>query len=181
MSVNSKMRAIADAVRSLFKWEDTAMLGLDEMAGYVGFAKQFIDDALVSVKNKGVTVGDNATIADLSSLIDSIPTGGGSGTSVDTCEMELYFTETTVMFSNYVVIGTDGKMQPMSMVQPVDALSQIVENAVSHSYAIFLMYPNCQMMTYGDATEVCSFDDTDGVSIHVIEINGDCMIHTIKQ
>lgn len=178
MSVNSKMRAIADAVRSLFLWEDDVMLGLDEMAGYVGFAKQCIDDALVSVKNKGVTVGDNATIADLSSLIDSIPTEGGGGASIEPCELNLRFPENTLLFYSYISLNDSGVMTPVTMVQHdfTQVASYTFTNAVPNSYVILTLYTTKDVSVYGSAERVMSFKDNSDCSIQVVEIHGDCAI-----
>lgn len=153
------------------------MLGLDEMAGYVGFAKQFIDDALVSVKNKGVTVGDNATIADLSSLIDSIPTEGGGGASIDTCTLQLVFPQGLIYYS-YISLDSNGTVTPVTMVYHNlnDAANYTFTNAVPNSYVILTLYTPKSVQVSGAGELAMSFKDNSDCTIQVIEIHGDCVI-----
>lgn len=177
MSVNSKMRAIADAVRSLFLYDDDFMLGLDEMAGYVGFAKQCIDNALVSVKNKGVTVPDNSAIMDLPALIDSIPTEGGGGASIDTCTLQLNFPQGLIYYS-YIALDSNGTVTPMTMIYHnlTEAASYTFTNAVPNSYVILTLYTTKDVRVSGSGERVMSYKDNADCTIQVIEIHGDCVI-----
>ena len=176
MSVHSKMTAIANAVRAFFKWDDKIMLGLDAMAGYLGYVNQLIDNAFQSIENKGVTVPDDATVFDLSSLINSIPTGGGA--SIESCSVYLRFAEFKLVYYNYVVIGADGAMQPMSMVQHdyISKMDREFENVAAHSYVILILNQTENVHIAGEAEIQCSFD-SDNLTILVIEVNGDCMIY----
>lgn len=75
MSVNSKMTAIANAVRDLRGMSGT--MGLDAMATNVNGAKTAVDAALAALTEKGVTVPDGTKVDGLSDLIAAIESGGG--------------------------------------------------------------------------------------------------------
>lgn len=77
MSVNSKMTAIADAVRDLRGMSGT--MGLDAMATNINGAKTAVDAALTALSEKGVTVPSGTKVDGLAALIAEIEAGGGSG------------------------------------------------------------------------------------------------------
>lgn len=73
MSVNSKMKAIADPIRSLLGISGD--MGLDEMATNLVTEQINVVNAFASVGNKGGTVPDSKVSANLVAAIESIPTG----------------------------------------------------------------------------------------------------------
>lgn len=73
MSVNSKMKAIADQIRSLLGISGD--MGLDEMATNLVTEQINVVNAFASVGNKGGTVPDSKVSANLVAAIESIPTG----------------------------------------------------------------------------------------------------------
>ena len=75
MSVNSKMTAIANAVRDLRGMSGT--MGLDAMATNINGAKTAVDAALAALTEKGVTVPAGTKVDGLAALIAAIEAGGG--------------------------------------------------------------------------------------------------------
>lgn len=75
MSVNSKMTAIADKIRTLLGL--TGTMGLDEMAAHLGTEQSNVTAALAAIAGKGVTVPDGSNSDSLAALIESIEGGGG--------------------------------------------------------------------------------------------------------
>ena len=73
MSVNSKMTAIADLIRSLLGLSGT--LGLDAMATNLGTEQTNINNAFSAVNSKGGTVPSCKVSGNLATAINSIPTG----------------------------------------------------------------------------------------------------------
>lgn len=71
MSVNSKMTAIADKIRSLLGI--TGTMGLDAMATNLGTEQTNIANAFTAVGNKGGTVPSSKISGNLASAISSIP------------------------------------------------------------------------------------------------------------
>lgn len=80
MSVNSKMTAIADQIRSLLGLSGT--MGLDSMATNLDTANTAVDDALAALVEKGVTVPDGTKVDDLAALIAAIESGGSGGGNI---------------------------------------------------------------------------------------------------
>ena len=76
MSVNSKMTAIADKIRTLLGL--TGTMGLDEMAAHLGTEQSNVTAALAAIAGKGVTVPDGSNSNSLASLIAGIEAGGGA-------------------------------------------------------------------------------------------------------
>jgi len=72
MSVNSKMTAIADKIRSLLGL--TGTMGLDAMANNLGTANTHVADALAALTEKGVD-STGKGLADLAALIAAIEAG----------------------------------------------------------------------------------------------------------
>lgn len=177
MSVNSKMTAIANAVRAFFKWDDTIMLGLDTMAGYLGYVNQYIDNAFQSIENKGVTVPDDATVFDLSSLINSIPTGEGS--SIDTCSVQLSFQAGKLIYYNYVSVDASGTIVPNTMVYHdfQVAADYTLNDVAQHTFVVLVMNQTNRVLVSGSGEHVCMFESSTGLSIQMIEINGNCAIY----
>ena len=77
MSVNSKMTAIADKIRTLLGL--TGTMGLDEMAAHLGTEQSNVTAALAAIAGKGVTVPNGSNSNSLASLIAAIEAGGGGG------------------------------------------------------------------------------------------------------
>ena len=77
MSVNDKMTAIADKIRTLVG--ATGTMGLDAMATNVGTANTAVASAITALTDKGVTVPDGTNVTGLAELISAIEAGGGSG------------------------------------------------------------------------------------------------------
>lgn len=75
MSVNSKMTAIADQIRTLLGL--TGTMGLDEMAAHLGTEQSNVTAALAAIADKGVTVPDGSNSDSLAALIAAIEAGGG--------------------------------------------------------------------------------------------------------
>lgn len=73
MSVNSKMTAIADKIRSLLGI--TGTMGLDAMATNLGTEQTNVANAFTAVGNKGGTVPSSKVSGNLASAINSIPAG----------------------------------------------------------------------------------------------------------
>lgn len=77
MSVNSKMTAIADKIRTLRGISGT--MGLDTMATHIGNEQTAITAALAALVEKGVDVPAGSTSDALAGLIGAIESGGGDG------------------------------------------------------------------------------------------------------
>lgn len=77
MSVNSKMTAIADKIRTLLGL--TGTMNLDAMANNLDDANTAVNAALTALTEKGVTVPDGTKVDGLADLIAAIEAGGGSG------------------------------------------------------------------------------------------------------
>lgn len=75
MSVNSKMTAIADKIRTLVGASGT--MTLDAMATNVGTANTAVVSAITALTDKGVTVPDGTNVTGLAELISAIEAGGG--------------------------------------------------------------------------------------------------------
>lgn len=73
MSVNSKMTAIADKIRTIMGVSGN--MGLDDMANNLGTVQADILSAFTAVGNKGGNVPSANVIGNLLSAIDSIPDG----------------------------------------------------------------------------------------------------------
>jgi len=73
MSVDSKMTAIADQIRTLIG--STGVMGLDAMATNLTAANNAVNSAIAAIEDKGVTVPSGAGVADLASYIAKIVTG----------------------------------------------------------------------------------------------------------
>ena len=73
MSVDSKMTAIADKIRSLLGI--TGTMGMDAMATNLGTEQTNIANAFTAVSNKGGTVPSSKVSGNLASAINSIPKG----------------------------------------------------------------------------------------------------------
>ena len=71
MSVNSKMTAIADKIRSLLG--STSKMGLDAMATNLSTLQSQIAAALTTIADKGVSVPSGAVAGNLSALIALLP------------------------------------------------------------------------------------------------------------
>ena len=76
MSVNSKMTAIADKIRTLRGISGT--MGLDTMATHIGNEQTAITAALAALVEKGVDVPAGSTSDALAGLIGAIESGGGA-------------------------------------------------------------------------------------------------------
>ena len=74
MSVNSKMTAIADKIRTLRGISGT--MGLDTMATHIGNEQTAITAALAALVEKGVDVPAGSTSDALAGLIEAIESGG---------------------------------------------------------------------------------------------------------
>ena len=72
MSVNSKMTAIADKIRTLLGISGT--MGLDAMANNLGTVQTNISSAFTAIGNKGGTVPSSKVSGNLATAIQSIPT-----------------------------------------------------------------------------------------------------------
>ena len=77
MSVNTKMTAIADKIRSLRGVSGT--MGLDAMATHLGNEITGLNAALAALTEKGGTVPDGTKVDGLAALIAAIEAGGGGG------------------------------------------------------------------------------------------------------
>lgn len=73
MSVNSKMTAIADKIRSLLGLSGT--MGLDAMATNLGIEQTNIERAFTEIGNKGGNVPNSKVSGNLVTAINSIPSG----------------------------------------------------------------------------------------------------------
>ena len=73
MSVNSKMTAIADKIRSLLGI--TGTMGLDEMATNLGTEQTNVEGAFTAIGDKGGTVPTAKVSGNLASAVASIPEG----------------------------------------------------------------------------------------------------------
>lgn len=73
MSVDSKMKAIANQIRSLLGISEE--MGLDEMATNLVTEQINVVNAFAAVGNKGGTVPDSKVSGNLASAIESIPEG----------------------------------------------------------------------------------------------------------
>ena len=73
MSVNSKMTAIADNIRSITG--TTGAMGLDSMANNLATAKANLDNSYSAIGNKGGTLPEIQSIHNLPVAIQSIPEG----------------------------------------------------------------------------------------------------------
>lgn len=89
MSVNSKMTAIADKIRTLLGL--TGTMGLDEMASHLGTEQSNVTAALAAIAGKGVTVPDGSNSDSLASLIAAIEAGGSIYTGSFTYESDKTF------------------------------------------------------------------------------------------
>lgn len=113
MSVNSKMTAIADKIRSLLGISGT--MGLDAMATNLGTEQTNITNAFTAVGNKGGTVPSSKISGNLASAINSIPKGvtvqrksgtfttNSSGAATVNCGFKpdaVFFTGTNPMSNN---------------------------------------------------------------------------------
>lgn len=82
MSVDSKMKAIADQIRTLIG--STGTMGLDAMATNLTAANSAVASAKTAIANKNVSVPSGADVTDLAALIESISAGSSllmSGTA----------------------------------------------------------------------------------------------------
>ena len=116
MSVNSKMTAIADKIRSLLGI--TGAMGLDAMATNLETEQTNVASAFSAVGDKGGTVPSSKVSGNLASAIESIPVGSteqvktgtvtgvsGSATTVN-CGFKpdaVFFTGTNPLYNNYKV------------------------------------------------------------------------------
>lgn len=82
MSVNSKMTAIADKIRSILGISGT--MGLDAIVSNLGTVQTNIISAFTAVDNKGGIVPSSQVSGNLASAIASIPSGGGSSVQIVT-------------------------------------------------------------------------------------------------
>ena len=89
MSVNSKMTAIADKIRTLLGL--TGTMGLDEMAAHLGTEQSNVTAALAAIAGKGVTVPEGSNSDSLAALIAAIEAGGGGGTAVTVSMKDVNF------------------------------------------------------------------------------------------
>ena len=131
MSVNSKMSAIADKIRSLLGL--TGTMGLDAMATNLATANTHVADALAALVEKEVdTTGKG--LADLAALIAAIESGGG-----------LLHTSTFCMSEDTVVHGAfyhNAGFAP-DFVIVIPAYSTITTYAEGRTQcAIFISNPN---------------------------------------
>lgn len=95
-TVNKKMTAIADEVRSLLGV--TGVMGLDTIESNLNTANSSVTAAMNSLMNKGAVIPSDANVTSLSSIIESIQIGGG-----------LKYTSGKISFnSDYYVSSGDG-------------------------------------------------------------------------
>lgn len=103
VTVNEKMTAIADEIRTLSG--TTGTMGLDAMASHVGEANDEVDNqvellaqAVAALEGKASGSGEDldaelttqeSLISELSSILDSKVNGGSGGASIETCTLTL--------------------------------------------------------------------------------------------
>ena len=92
MTVNSKMTAIADKIRSLLGI--TGKMGLDAMATNLEMEQTNVSNAFTVIGNKGGTVPSSKVSGNIASAIDSIPTGVTVQTKSGTFTTNSYGTAT---------------------------------------------------------------------------------------
>lgn len=101
MSVDSKMKAIADQIRTLIG--STGTMGLDAMATNLTAANSAVASAKTAIANKGVSVPSGAGVTDLAALIESISAGATMVTGTFTLTGDA---------TSYTITHNKGKILP---------------------------------------------------------------------
>ncbi len=107
MSVNSKMTSLANEIRTLSN--TTEPMSLDEMTSSVNQTNNDISNALNSLSEKGVDVPEDASAANLASLIDALTVSSG-GATITTEYSYSYNGDTNDESYNWVLNGSGHKM-----------------------------------------------------------------------
>lgn len=173
MSVNSKMTAIADKIRSLLGLSDE--MGLDDMAENLGTALANVEDCCEALTAKGVDVG-SAPLPDIPGLIAQIPAGGGS--SLDTCTVTFNLSEFVLHRYSYIAVDTSGSSSPV-MAKDVDITAPYratLSGVLHNSFLVLIVSGSESVGVTGDAS-VSNVYPTSIGTVQIIRISGDCTIN----
>lgn len=149
MSINAKMTAIADKIRSLLGI--TGTMGLDAMANNLGTVQTNVANAFTTIDNKGGTVPSSKTSGNLVSAIQSIPTTPIIQTDTGTFTTEDYCAYITCGFIPDIVTITRGE----SSEDEDDGyiyISEVTLRMLGDEYA----ETNAALWSYSDPYEVFS-------------------------
>lgn len=170
MSVNSKMKAVADKIRSLLGIDGT--MGLDAMASNLGTVQTNIASAFTAVANKGGTVPSFKVVGNLAGAINSIPSGvavqraAGSFTTNGNgfATVNVGFQPDIILITGMILDGYNFEFHS-AVVFSESTRSDMIQSSASYSNEFpFGVFFNWARETTGFITDVTAFDSSWGQS-----------------